>query len=128
MMITRMLAVCVVLGLFEGNACYRQRQILMFARGMLALTSWAWPNRGPIVAQSRPNTGPIRGPLEKTPQTMKTLRNQIVNMISLDILLLDITIHSCFLNGPRPGLVMGLDWATIGPRLGHVGSPRHEVR
>ena len=87
------------------------------------------------VAQSRPDRGPIEAqyeahsrPIGKTPQTMKTLHNQIVNMISLDILLLDITIHSCFLNGPRPGLVMGLDWATIGPRLGHVGSPRHEVR
>ena len=87
------------------------------------------------VAQSRPDRGPIEAqyeahsrPIGKTPQTMKTLHNQIVNMISLYILLLDITIHSCFLNGPRPGLVMGLDWATIGPRLGHVGSPRHEVR
>ena len=86
------------------------------------------------VAQSRPDRGPIEAqyeahsrPIGKTPQTMKTQHNQIVNMISLHILLLDIAKLSCFLNGPRMGLVMGLDWASTGPRLGHVGSPRHVV-
>ena len=86
-------------------------------------------------AQSRPDRVPIESqyeahsrPIGKTPQTMRTQHNQIVNMISLHILLLDIAKLSCFLNGPRTGLVMGLDWASTGPRLGHVGSPRHEVR
>ena len=85
-------------------------------------------------AQSRPDRVPIESqyeahsrPIGKTPQTMKTQHNQIVNMISLHILLLDIAKLSCFLNGPRMGLVMGLDWASTGPRLGHVGSPRHVV-
>ena len=78
-------------------------------------------------AQSRPDRVPIESqyeahsrPIGKTPQTMKTQHNQIVNMISLHILLLDIAKLSCFLNGPRMGLVMGLDWASTGPRLGLV--------
>ena len=75
------------------------------------------------VAQSRPDRGPIEAqygahsrPIGKTPQTVKTSHNQIVNMISLHILLFDIAIHSCFLNGPRNGPRLGLDWASIGPR------------
>ena len=87
------------------------------------------------MAQSRPNRGPIEaqycartGPIDKTQQIMNTLQNQIVDTKSLDILLSDIAIHSCFPIGPRPGTVMYLDCATIGPRLGHAGSPRHAVR
>ena len=126
-MITHMLAVCCArfvrgksLSSSQADTDVRERHACAHFMGV----AQSRPDRGPIEAQYGAHSRPIG----KTPQTVTTSHNQIVIMISLHILLFDIAIHSCFLNGPRPGLVMGLDWASTGPRLGHVGSSRHDVR